>query len=136
MRYLFDTNLWIQILKQKAPEARRRVDLNPMDTFVTCSIVQAELWHGACKYDIPARRRLQVETALSPYESLPFDALAADYYATIRHDLELRGEIIGPNDLKIAAICLAHDLTLVTGNISEFSRVRGLRVENWSAPAT
>ncbi len=135
MRYLFDTNLWIQILKQKAPEARRRVGLDPPDSFVTCSIVQAELWHGACKYDIPAKRRLQVDTALSPYESLPFDARAADYYATIRHELELPGEIIGPNDLKIAAICLAHALTLVTGNISEFTRVGGLRVEDWSTPS-
>lgn len=49
----------------------------------------------------------------------------------IRHFLEKTGWIIGPNDLLIAAICLAHGVTLVTGNVSEFQRVPGLMVESW-----
>lgn len=136
MLVLFDSNIWIKLLKGRDSPILSRWQQLAFGDLVVCSIVQAELWHGALKYAQPAARREVVDHWLSPYESLPFDARAADYYATIRHDLELRGEIIGPNDLKIAAICLAHDLTLVTGNISEFSRVRGLRVENWSAPAT
>ena len=135
MPVLFDTNVWIVLLKGRNPSILKHwQQLAPEDLRV-CSIVQAELWHGAFKYGKPAERREVVDLWLAPYESMPFDALAADHYATIRHGLEQRGEMIGPNDLKIAAICLAHDLTLVTGNVSEFSRVPGLRVEDWSRQA-
>jgi tRNA(fMet)-specific endonuclease VapC len=65
------------------------------------------------------------------YRSLPFDDAAARHYAVIRHELESRDLLIGPNDLKIAAICLAHGLTLVSSNTKEFSRVSGLKVEDW-----
>jgi tRNA(fMet)-specific endonuclease VapC len=63
--------------------------------------------------------------------SLPFDDLAADQYALIRADLEGRGQLIGANDLLIAAIARAHDLTLVTHNMAEFSRVGRLELEDW-----
>jgi tRNA(fMet)-specific endonuclease VapC len=69
---------------------------------------------------------------LSPYASLPFDSAAARHYAAIRHDLERRACIIGNNDLMIAAIALANDLTVITHNVDEFSRVTGLKVEDWS----
>ena len=59
------------------------------------------------------------------------DALSPRY-AEIRDDLEIRGAIIGPNDLLIAAIALANDLTLVTSD-NEFSRIEGLRTEDWLA---
>ena len=74
----------------------------------------------------------KVERTLSPFRSLPFDDAAARHYAEIRDDLETRGAIIGPNDLLIAAIALANDLTLVTSN-HEFSRIEGLRTEDWLA---
>lgn len=66
------------------------------------------------------------------YESLSFDDFAALEYGRIKHELEAKGEIIGPNDLKIAAIALYHDLTVVTTNTNEFCRVAGLKVEDWS----
>ena len=132
MAYLFDTNLWIQLLKKRASSARKRVDSLEPAEILTCSIVKAELWRGALKYDDPGQRMAHVNAALSPYRSLPFDDAAARHYADIRHHLESRGESIGPNDLKIAAICLAHDLTIVTGNVREFRRVPGLQVEDWS----
>jgi len=72
---------------------------------------------------------------IAPYRSLPFDDNAARHYADIRHDLETRRQIIGPNDLKIAAICRAHGITLVTSNTDEFNRVSGLLVENWELAA-
>jgi tRNA(fMet)-specific endonuclease VapC len=59
---------------------------------------------------------------------VPFDEVDATYYATIRHELEFQGQIIGPYDLQIAAICLRHGFVLVTNNVSEFSRVSGLKV--------
>ena len=62
----------------------------------------------------------------------PFDRAAANCYANVRDRLEQRGEVIGPYHLQIAAIALVHDLTVVTNNVSEFRRVDGLRVEDWS----
>jgi len=64
--------------------------------------------------------------------SLPFDDAAAQSYGEIRYGLEIRGETIGPNDLKIAAICISNGLTLVSGNISKFGRIAGLAVEDWT----
>jgi hypothetical protein len=75
-----------------------------------------------------AKRRAIVEFWLSPYESLPFDGVAASHYADIRHHLESKGQVIGPNDLKIAAICRTNGLTLATGNLSEFRRVPDLKL--------
>jgi tRNA(fMet)-specific endonuclease VapC len=62
---------------------------------------------------------------------LPFDDAAAEAYAEIRADLARRGQLIGPNDLVTAAICLAHDITLVTHNVTEFGRIGKLRIEDW-----
>ena len=62
---------------------------------------------------------------------MPFDDRAADHDALLRATLERAGTPIGPNDLLIAAIAVANDLTLVTHNTGEFSRVPGLRLEDW-----
>jgi tRNA(fMet)-specific endonuclease VapC len=66
-----------------------------------------------------------------PFSSLPFDDDAAEVYGRIRTQLEKSGKPIGPNDLLIAAIAIAHDATLVTHNTGEFSRVEDLRYEDW-----
>ena len=131
-RFLLDTNAWILLLKQQPVRLRQRLCAEAVGNIVTCSVVKAELWHGALKYQDTVQRRTVVENLLSPYESLPFDDAAARHYATIRHELETLGRVIGPNDLKIAAICLAHGATLVTSNTEEFGRVTGLKLEDWT----
>ena len=68
-----------------------------------------------------------------PFRSLPFDSACVPHYARLRDTLERDGQIIGGNDMLIAAIALAHDLTVVTHNGGEFKRVPDLRVEDWSA---
>ena len=93
--------------------------------------VKAELWHGAEKYGNRERRRRALDMLFAPFVSLPFDDEAAGHYAKIRHELELQGRAIGPNDLKIAAIARAHALTLVSAD-PEFSRAPGLKVEDWT----
>ena len=65
--------------------------------------------------------------------SLPFDDLAAEAYGRIRARLEQAGQLIGPNDLLIAAIAVAHQVTLVTHNTREFQRVEGLQIDDWEA---
>jgi tRNA(fMet)-specific endonuclease VapC len=64
---------------------------------------------------------------------IPFDAAAAERYGALRAQLEAAGQRLAEADLRIAAIALAHDLTLVTGNVRHFARVPELRVENWLA---
>jgi tRNA(fMet)-specific endonuclease VapC len=133
MRYLVDTNIWIFHLKRFSSPIRARLSAHPVSDVAVCSIVWAELLHGARKYDDPLAREAKVRYTLSPFVTLDFDVVAASHYALIRDDLERRGCIIGNNDLMIAAIALANDLTVVTNNVDEFSRVAGLRVEDWSS---
>jgi tRNA(fMet)-specific endonuclease VapC len=89
------------------------------------------LLHGAEKYGNRDRRVAAVLQTLGPFHSFAFDDQTAMAYARIRHELEVAGQIIGPYDLQIAAICRVHNLTLVTNNMSEFARVNGLHVEDW-----
>ena len=91
---------------------------------------------GAHKYERRDRRLAVLAKLFAAFVSLPFDDSAAWHYGEIRHDLETRGQVIGPNDLKIAAICRSNGHTLVTLNTADFSRVPGLQVENWSASAS
>ena len=131
MRYLLDTNVWIHYLKSAAP-VEERLRQTPARDIAVCSVVWAELLHGARKYGRREERLARIERTLSPFHSLPFDDAAARRYAEIRDELETRGNIIGPNDLLIAAIAIANDLTLVTSD-SEFSRIERLRTEDWLA---
>lgn len=132
MLYLLDTNIWIFFLKHPTGRLAKTMAKHPVASIATCSIVRAELLHGAEKYGNRDRRVALVESVLSPFVSLPFDDAAASHYASIRNSLELKGIVIGPYDLQIAAIALAHKLTLVTGNTGEFSRVVGLDTEDWT----
>jgi tRNA(fMet)-specific endonuclease VapC len=134
MKWLLDTNVWIEILKGRNMVLIPRFIRKPKTDVFGCAAVRAELMHGACKYDFPDERRAKVTGLLDKHASLPFDDRCADAYALIRHDLEARRCIIGPYDLQIAAIALVNDLTLVTGNGDEFKRVQGLKVEDWSVP--
>ena len=135
MAWLLDTNAWISFLKPEQPGgkaiANRLASLQENDILL-CSVVKAELWHGAEKYTNREARLARLAEVFARYLSLPFDDTAARHYADIRHQLETRGQIIGPNDLKIASICLAHGLTLVSANTDEFDRIQGLRVEDWT----
>jgi tRNA(fMet)-specific endonuclease VapC len=132
MRYLLDTNVWIHYLKNIASPVATRLRTTPVIDVAVCSVVWAELLHGARKYERREERQTRVERTLAPYQSLPFDDAAARRYADIRDNLETRGEMIGSNDLLIAAIALSHGLILVT-NDAAFSRVTGLQTEDWSA---
>ena len=134
MAWLLDTNAWISFLKPGQASgkaiATRLAAVQENEIFF-CSVVKAELWHGAEKYANREARLAKLAEIFQRYASYPFDDAAARHYGTIRHDLETRSQVIGPNDLKIAAICLVHGLTLVTNNTGEFGRVPGLKVEDW-----
>lgn len=132
MKWMVDTNAWIGFLKGRNRGFAIRLARTASDQVAVCAPVVAELYHGALKYGDPVARMMKVREVLFPHPCLPFDEAAAREYSEIRHDLECRGERIGPFDLQIAAIARWHDLTLVTSNIAEFSRVPGLKLEDWT----
>jgi tRNA(fMet)-specific endonuclease VapC len=131
MTYLLDTNTCIRYLNGRAPNVPRRLQaVSPAEVRV-CAVVKAEMYFGAMKSIDPVNALAQQRAFLDIFESLPFDDAAAEAYGRLRAELARRGTPIGPNDLMIAAIALAHDLTLVTHNTAEFSRVPGLRLDDW-----
>jgi len=95
------------------------------------AIVEAELLFGARKSSRTEENLASTRTFLKHFTITPFDSPAAERYSQIRLDLEKRGQLIGPHDLLIAAIVHAHGGVLVTHNTSEFTRVEGLRIEDW-----
>ncbi|MEO8272189.1 MAG: type II toxin-antitoxin system VapC family toxin [Aureliella sp.] len=132
MPWLLDTNVWIRVLKNPGGSIESRLLSHSPAEVRLCSIVKAELWHGAMMYERADRRVAALAKLFDGFVSLPFDDSAAWHYGAIRHGLEGDGMTIGPNDLKIAAICRARGLTLVTSNTREFLRVSDLKVEDWS----
>jgi tRNA(fMet)-specific endonuclease VapC len=132
MAWMLDTSTWIQILKRPGGSLEQTVLSHPPAEILLCSVVKGELWHGAHKYERRDRRLAVLAKLFAAFASHPFDDDAAWHYAEIRHQLEVVGYVIGPNDLKIAAISRVNDLTLVTSNTAEFSRVPDLKVEDWS----
>ena len=133
MKYLLDTNI-ISAL-EKAPDGPllSRLLRTGMDNAVTSIIVAGELQFGIMKSKTASLKK-NLETLLGSIPVLPLEEPVNLEYGRIRADLEKRGTPIGNNDLWIAAHALALGLTLVTDNVDEFSRVDGLRVENWLRP--
>ena len=132
MRYLLDTNIVIFVLKDQVGKAAIRLSQASPSEVAVCAVVEAELYHGATKYGVPDRRRRALDGFLAPFPSLPFDSACVPHYARLRDALERSGQVIGGNDMLIAAIALTHDLTVVTHHSGEFNRVPGLQVEDWS----
>jgi tRNA(fMet)-specific endonuclease VapC len=84
----------------------------------------------------PETEEVKLRAFLSGFSSLPFDDRAAEQYGRLRAQLAAQGTPVGPNDLMIGAIAVANNLTLVTHNTREFSRIQGLMIEDWEAPIT
>lgn len=133
MIYLLDTNACIVYLNFPVSGVRRRLEAISPEDVAVCSIVKAELFYGAIRSNNPARSLTIQQEFLNRFVSLPFDDVAALIYGRIRAQLANLGTPIGPYDFQIASIALANDLTIVTHNTGEFSRVEGLRIEDWEA---
>ena len=130
MTYLLDTNTCIYAIKRE-PEVLRRLQERTPDDFGVSAVTVAELWFGAAKSSRPQSTRASVDAFLKPFEVLPFASAAAEEYAAIRLQLEKAGRPIGERNLLIAATAKSRRLTVVTHNVREFSRVDGLKVEDW-----
>ncbi len=131
MLYLPDTNVWINHLNPATSIVKTRLSAHPPSQIALCDVVQAELYYGAFK---SARRDANMsilDTLFSDFVSFSFDGKAARIFGDIRADLARKGTPIGPYDLQIAAIAIANDCILITHNTGEFSRIAGLKLEDW-----
>jgi tRNA(fMet)-specific endonuclease VapC len=131
-QYLLDTNICIYIRRERPQAVLDRFKVRPAGSTAISVITYGELVYGVQKSPDPRKAMLILEelTALIPV--LPMAIDVAKTYGAIRSDLAVRGELIGNNDLWIAAHAKSLDLILVTNNEKEFQRVRSLKVENWT----
>ncbi|MEO7689278.1 MAG: type II toxin-antitoxin system VapC family toxin [Sphingomonas sp.] len=132
LRYLLDTNLCIRVLRDRPAGLRDRFNAEASGLCIS-TIVLTELLHGAAKSARPIENREQVERFVARLTLLPFDEEAAAHAGDIRATLERAGKMIGGYDVLIAGHARSKGLVVVTGNLGEFTRVDGLRCENWLA---
>jgi tRNA(fMet)-specific endonuclease VapC len=131
-RYLLDTNIVSDLIRNPQGKAAKRIAKLGEDNICTSIIVAAELRYSCAKSG--SKRLLKaVEDLLGEINVLPFDVPADAEYGGIRRELEAAGKPVGGNDLLIAAHACAIGATIVTANVDEFRRIRGLKVENWLA---
>jgi tRNA(fMet)-specific endonuclease VapC len=131
MKYLLDTNVCIRYLQGRVPAIRDAIHARKPGAMAICAVVRAELYYGAMKSQSPSETLAKQRLFIDRFPTLPFDDNAALIFGQIRADLYRQGNPIGPYDLQIAAIALANDLTLVTHNTREFSRIDELRLIDW-----
>lgn len=131
MTYLLDTNACIVYLNGHSETLKQRFLSCRADQLLLCSIVKAELFFGAMKSQNPVKSNAKIQAFFSQFNSVAFDDNAAEWYGKIRADLSAKGTPIGHNDLLIAATALTHQLTLITHNTREFSRVEQLQMADW-----
>jgi tRNA(fMet)-specific endonuclease VapC len=130
LKYLLDTNIVIYVLKRRPKEVLDIFNANASRMAIS-SITLSELMYGAEKSLNTDKNLEAVEEFVSHLEVLPYDAKASQHYGQIKAAFEKKGQIIGDNDIHIAAHAIGHGLILVSNNVREFKRVPNLALENW-----
>lgn len=131
MIYIVDSNTCIYFMNGKYLSVREKfLSISPKNIKLS-SIVKGELLLGAFKSQTREQTTNKVEKFLKPFDIIDFTDKMSYDYAKIRAELEKSGQIIGANDLLIAATAINTNAILVTHNIDEFSRVKGLKIEDW-----
>jgi tRNA(fMet)-specific endonuclease VapC len=131
IKYLLDTNICIYIMNRRPLEIFHKFKQFNVGDIGVSAITVSELQYGAVKSKNPNNNIQRVEEFLAPLEILSYDHNAANFYGEIRHNLEKKGETIGPLDMLIAAHALSNGIILITNNEKEFQRVDYLKIENW-----
>lgn len=131
MKYLLDTNTCIRYINGRSPKIRQKLPTIPLIEVGVSIITKAEMYYGSAKSQTPERSREKQLEFLQTIQTVFFDERAALIYGDIRANLDRQGTPIGGNDLLIASTALAHNLIVVTHNISEFGRIHNLKVEDW-----
>jgi tRNA(fMet)-specific endonuclease VapC len=131
-QYLLDTNICIYIRRERPQTVLERFKVLPPGSTAISVITYGELVYGVQKSPDPRKAMLILEELTTVISVVPMANDVAKAYGAIRSDLAARGDLIGNNDLWIAAHAKSLGLTLVTNNEREFLRVEGLAVENWA----
>ena len=129
--YFFDTDTCAFILRRSSQELLDRIQAVPLDRQFMSIVTLAELLYGVQMSARKKANRAAVDTLVRHVAVLGWSRAAAEHYADIRADLKKRGQLIGANDLLIAAHARSLGATVVTNNVKDFRRVRHLSVENW-----
>ena len=130
MRYMLDSNICIHVINHASDSLIAKLVKHEGELCIS-TIVAAELQFGAAKSAAQKKNRATLADFLAPLEVLPFDEDAATSYGDLRAALEKSGRPIGPLDTLIAAHAISLNATLVTNNLREFQRIKGLRVDSW-----
>ena len=131
-QYLLDTNICIYITKHQPESVRQHFEKHLPNRNILISVITlGELRFGAERSQNKAKALNVIDELTSMIQVVELDETVADHYAQIRQDLSSKGQIIGSNDLWLAAHARANDWIMVTNNEKEFLRVSGLTVENW-----
>ena len=130
LKYLLDTNIVIYVLKRRPLEVLKIFNTNASRMAIS-SITLSELIYGAEKSPNVDKNLEAIDEFISHLEVLPYDPKASQHHGQIKAALERKGEIIGENDIHIAAHAISQGLILVTNNLREFKRVTNLALENW-----
>jgi tRNA(fMet)-specific endonuclease VapC len=128
--FLLDSNILIHLFRGAGRVAENMAQ-RPANDICIPTPALFELEYGTAKSSRPAQQRAQIDRVVRTFGIVPLDYPSARMAGVLRDSLESAGSPIGPYDLLIAGIALAHKLTVVTRNVREFSRVPGLAVENW-----
>ena len=131
MKYLLDTNVWIDYLTGRYPTVVKRIQQSPPDDLCLSSVAMAELRYGAEKSRRKKFNHALLETLAREVRCVDFDLDGARTYGELRTAVEKRGTPLGPYDMMIAAHALSLGLIVVTDNEREFRHVKSLQVENW-----
>ncbi len=130
LKYLLDTKIVNYVLKRRPKEVLEIFNTNASRMAIS-SITLSELIYGAEKSLNIDKNLEAIEEFVSHLDVLPYEAKASQHYGQIKAALEKKGEIIGENDIHIAAHAISQGLILVTNNLREFKRVPNLALENW-----
>lgn len=129
--YMLDTNICIYIIKKRPANLLEKFNTIPPSTLCISTITYAELQYGVERSSSKKMNQRILADFVAHLDVQPWDVEAARQYGKIRTSLEKRGKPIGNMDLLIAAHALSQQCILVSNNLREFSRIRGLQCENW-----
>jgi len=130
LAYMLDTNICIYVMKNYPQDLRAKFN-SLAERLCISSITLGELYYGAEKSARRADNLIAVEHFVARLDVLPFDPKAAAHYGQVRAELERAGTPCGPHDMQIGGHARSQGLIIVTNNMREFSRIKGIRVENW-----
>ncbi|SDJ09718.1 tRNA(fMet)-specific endonuclease VapC [Lachnospiraceae bacterium G41] len=131
IKYMLDTNIIAYAINKSSPEVISNLLKHNPEEICISAITMAELEYGIMHSSKPERNRAALMMFLAEISVVSFDSNAAYDYGVIRQDLQNKGQLIGANDMLIAAQARSLGVTLVTHNVREISRVENLKYEDW-----